>query len=426
MIRLLQILVVICCGLLTACSTSNGRAEAVPDAAKPIPVTTALAQLRSVPASFDETGSFVADESSDVAPAVAGRVMATPVNIGDRVSAGQAICELDHADARLKLDQAKANLEQARFALNQAQSRVGWAGTGKFNPEAVPEVAAAKASYESSQSSAKLAAADGKRYENLVKSGDVSQSAWEKYRTQAETAAASANVAKRQYEAQLSSAQQNYLGVEGARAAVSASQAQVAQAEKSLADTTVRAPYDGFITDRPVAPGQYITSSNKVATLVRISSMKLRLQAPERRAAEVKPGMTVTASVVAYPGRTFTGRVSAVVPSVDSSTRSFTVEVRFENPKGELHPGMFASARVQLPGASQAVFVPVKSVVYDKTTDAYQLYTVSATNTAKLTVVLKGEADGDQVRILSGLSGNEKIALGGSDLYNGAPVAVRQ
>src|SRR5262245_44584400 len=187
---------------LSECSqpvTSRSGAEAP----NPISVTTALAIARTVPAGFDATGAFVADESSDVAPLVAGRVIATPVNAGDFVRQGQVICELDHADAQLKLDQARAALEQATAMLNQSQWRIGHNGKGEFNPDDVPEVAAAKANYDSAVAQSKLAAADATRYANLVATGDVSRSTAEKVRTQQTTAEAQANAARKQYEAAL-------------------------------------------------------------------------------------------------------------------------------------------------------------------------------------------------------------------------------
>jgi multidrug efflux pump subunit AcrA (membrane-fusion protein) len=347
------------------------------------------------------------------------------VNVGDSVKAGQVICELEHGDAQLKLDQARANLEQARFALRQAQSRVGWIGEGSSDPESVPEVAAARASYESAQSSAKLAAADAKRYENLVKSGDISQSAWEKYRTQNETAEAAANAARRQYEAQRNSARQSYGAIEGAQAAMAASESQLAQAQKGLADTFVRAPFEGFVSARPVAVGQWVGTNNSVATVVRIAVVKLQLKTPEKRAAEVKAGMVVTAQVAAYPDRQFAGTVTAVVPSVDPSSRTFLVEARLENPKAELRPGMFATAKVTLPVQEKAVFVPATALLYDKTTDAYQVFTVSG-NAVHLNVVLKGDTEGGQVRILSGLTGDETVATSSlGELYDGAAVRTR-
>ena len=372
------------------------KAENLP--ATKVVVSTAKATIRDVPAYIQATGSFIAEESSDVAPAISGRVAATPVEIGDFVKKGQVICVLEERDAQLKLDQMRAGLEQSRFMLSQAKSRVGWSGNDKFNPDMVPEVASAHAAYESALASSKLAAADAKRYENLVKSGDVSQSNYEKYRTQQETAEAAANSARKQYEAQVNAAQQNYRAIEVAQASLAAAESQLAQAQKALDDTAVRAPFDGFITDRPISVGQWVASNSKVATLVRISTVKLQLQIPEQQAAAVKTGMPVSARVAAYQNRDFIGKVIAVVPSVDSSSRAFIAEARFDNPKAELRPGMFANAKLMLQGSERAVFVPSKAVFYDSTTDANHVYSV-VNGVARLNVVLKGDNDGDQVRI---------------------------
>jgi RND family efflux transporter MFP subunit len=412
---------------MTACPgpPKGGPISTKEDATKKPIVTLARATVRSVPSSFQATGSFIAEESSDVAPTIGGRVASTPVEVGDYVRKGQAICVLEQRDAQLRFEQARAGREQAKFILNQAQSRVGWSGDGHFNPDLVPEVASSQASYESALASAKLAAADAQRYENLVKSGDVSQSNYEKYKTQQQMAEAAANSARKQYEAQVNAARQNYRAIEAAEASLAAAESQMAQAQKNLEDTTVRAPFDGYITERPISAGQWVGTNNKVATLVRISTLRLQLQVPEQRAAEVKTGMTVTARVAAYPDRDFTGKVHAVIPSVNSTSRAFMVEARFENPKAELRPGMFANAKLMLPGLEQAVFVPAKAVFYDSTTDAYHVY--SAVNgLAHLNVVLKGDTDGDQIRILSGLTGNEMVATDNqASLYDGASIAIR-
>src|SRR5262249_8403623 len=389
-----------------------------------VAVTTVKATTRNVPAAFQETGSFIADETSDIAPPVAGRVVSTPVNIGDFVRAGQVICELDHRDAQLKLDQAKAALDQATAALRQTQSRIGWSGEGKFDVNLVPEAVAARANYESAAARAKLAAADAKRFENLVVTGDVSRSAFEKAKTQQETAEAEASAARHQYEAALNNAKQNWGAVEGSQASLESFRAQLAQADKGLADTTIRAPFDGFITARPVAAGEYVALTNKIATLVRIGSMKLQLQTPEQRAARAKVGMTVLARVAAYPDREFTGRITVVNPSVDPTSRVFILEARFENPKGELRPGMFSTARVLLPGGESAIFVPRAAVIRDKTTDSYQVFVID-NNTARLRVVVTGDSEGDQIRITSGLTGNETLATSHqSELFDGAPVSL--
>jgi RND family efflux transporter MFP subunit len=423
--RIAIILLTMGCLFLAACSGQNPVAAAGQGAPQVVTVTTAPAIARTVPAAFEVTGTFAADETSDIAPLVAGRVIATPVNVGDFVKQGQIVCELDHADARLRLDQARAQLEGANAGLRQSQSRIGLKSEGTYDPNALPEVAAARANYESAQAQAKLAAADSRRYENLVATGDVSRSAFEKAHTQQETAEAQANAARQQYEAALNGARQSWNMVENSQAGLQSAQAQLAQAEKALADTTIHAPFDGYITARPAAAGEYVALTNKIATLVRVGTLKLELQTPEQRGAQVKLGMTVVARVSAYPDRDFTGRVTAINPSVDPASRIFILEARFDNPAGQLRPGTFATARVMLPGGETGVFVPRSAVVRDKTTDSYQVYTVD-NGTAHLHVVvtdLQGRDREGAVRIVSGLNGTERVATNHqSELFDGAKV----
>ncbi len=411
--------------LLTACGSKQAAQTGLDRTPKAVAISTAGAVVREVSAGFEETGSFVADESSDIAPPVPGLVVATPVNVGDFVKKGQTVCELDRRDAQLRMEQARAQLDEATANVRQAQSRIGLNANRVFDPNAVPEVIAAKASYDSALAQARLAAADSKRYENLVRTGDVSRSAYEKAHTQQETADAQANAARQQYEGALNAARQSYGAVETSQASLESFRAQLAQAEKGLSDATIRAPFDGYISARPVAVGQHVSVDSKIATIVRIGTMKLQLQTPEQRSSRASVGMTVVARVSAFPDRDFMGKVSAINPSVDPNSRAFILEALFDNPKAELRPGMFATARVLLPGKENAVFVPRPAVVHDRTTDSNQVFIVE-NNAARLRVVLVGESDGGMIRILSGLTGTETVATSHqSELYDNAPVTVQ-
>jgi len=409
---------------LGACGKSQTVQAGPVEVPKPVVVSTAPVSARHVQADFQETGTFMADESSDVAPPVAGQVVATPVNAGDRVRQGQVICELDHRDAQLKLDQAKAQLRQATASLRQAQTRIGWSA-GTFDATKVPEVAAARANYESAQAQAKMAAADSQRYANLVTSGDVSKSAFEKARTQQETADAQANAARQQYEAAANTARQSFEIISTSQASLDAVKSQLAQAEKALADTIIRAPFDGFVAARPVAVGEYVALTSKIATIVKTGTLKLNLQTPEQRAAQAHVGDTVVARVSAYPEREFQGKVSAVNPSVDANSRVFILEAKFNNADNALKPGMFATARILLPGGVEGLFVPKSAVLRDKTTDSHQVWAIQ-NGKARLRIVTVGDADATQVRILTGLHAGETIAVNNqAELFDGSAVSTR-
>ena len=412
-----------CSAIFLVCSCASKKAELTAEAAsiKPVAVKTALAVTRNVPAGFDETGSFVADETSDIAPLVAGRVIRTPIEVGAFVKQGQVIVELDHRDAQLKLQQVQAQLAEATAGVRQAQMRIGL-GADKFDENHVPEVAAARANYESAQAQAKLAAADAQRYANLVSSGDVSRSAFEKARTQQETADAQANASKQQYEGSLNGARQSYQVVSSSEASLDAVRAQVSQAEKGVSDTYIRAPFDGYISERPVSAGEYVALTNKIATIVRVKTLKLQLQTPEQRAAKAQLGMQVVAHVSAYPDRDFEGKVSAVNPAIDPNSRVFVLEAKFSNTDNALRPGMFATARVILGGGEDALFVPRNAVIRDKTTDSNFVF-VTDHGQARMRVVLIGDLAGDMLRIQSGLRAQEPVIVSNqAQLFDGAQV----
>ncbi len=411
--------------VLAGCGGSkSAEASKAAGPAPPAVVNVSVAQAITKPinASVQVTGSFVAMESSDVAPEAAGRVIDTPVNVGDFVKQGQVLAKLENRDAQLRLDQAKAAEQQAEAALRQAQSRIGLGAGQNFDPNKVPEVLAAKAAYDSAVAQAKLAEADAQRYENLIKTGDVSRSAYEKARTSADTAEAQANSAKQQYEATLNGARQNFQGVMTAQASLAGAHSQVEMAEKALQDTVIRAPFDGYVSARPIAVGQYVALTNKIATVLRVTPIKLDLQVPESNAPAMKLGGTVEANVPGYPNRTFVGKVTAINPAVDPNSRTFSVEAQFANSDLALKPGMFATARILLGGTSDGIFVPTKAVIMDASTNSSQVYFIRD-GKARVAVVQLGAKDGDNTQILSGLSPNAVVAIDHlQDLYDGVSV----
>jgi multidrug efflux pump subunit AcrA (membrane-fusion protein) len=127
-----------------SCGRSGGGAGNVHAAEpKPLRVSTGMAVSREVAVAIQANGSFMADATSEVAPLSAGRVMATPVDVGAWVNEGDVIARLDDRDARLRLEQARAVEQQTEAALRQSRMRIGLGANATFDPRAVPEVQAA-------------------------------------------------------------------------------------------------------------------------------------------------------------------------------------------------------------------------------------------------------------------------------------------
>ncbi len=405
----------------TTKTSTTGAGEA-----PPVNVTVVTVITRNVPSYIEATGSLAANETSNVAPQTSGQVIATPVNIGAFVGQGTVIARLNDKDARLRLQQAQAGVQQAEAGVRQAEARLGLRGNQRFDASTIPEVRAAAAAYESMQATVRLAEANARRYAALVESGDVARSVYDQYRTQAETARASANAARQQLESALNTARQSNSAIQTAQAGVAAAQSQVAIAQKAVADTIIRAPYGGYISNRPIAVGEYVTPASIIATVLLTNPIKLQLQVPEQEAPHISAGMSVSLSVEAYGDRRFGGRINAINPAIDPASRSITVEAAIDNPNNQLRSGMFATARITQPGGNQIVFVPRAAVVRDQNTNSYRVFVVQ-NNTAHLRVLQIGDEENGMVQILSGVKGDEEIATSNlQQLYEGAKVQAER
>jgi RND family efflux transporter MFP subunit len=354
----------VCAAAAVGCGGPPGAAPATAAAAAAttpavIDVTTAHAERRDVPTVIRSTGSFVADETSDVTAPVPGTVVATPVDVGGFVQAGDVVLRLDDRDARLKVDQMRASLQQAEAQAQQAK-------------------------------------AEKQRNAELAQSGDISRLSYDRLTSQ----------------------------VAVADAAVAQAQAQLAAAEKALNDTVVHAPFAGHVSARPVSVGEYVTTSIKVVTVVRIEPIKLNLQVPESDAARLKVGMAVDVQVPAYERARFVGSIAALNVAIDPNSRTMTVQAVFANRGSQLTPGMFGSAQIRLAATEPAVFVPRAAVTSITNGESSAVYVVDG-NAAHVRVVQTAQEPNGMFRVLSGLDGGAIVATSHLDrLFDGAPVRI--
>lgn len=419
-ISLLLSFLLVACGRNTGQTQSPGAAQAATPAL--LQTTTVQAMAREAPGFIQATGSLEPDEQADIAPQVSGQIASTPVDVGAFVKQGDVIARLNEQDARLRLQQAQGSEQQATAAVRQAEARIGLGPGGRFDANQIPEVLAARQQYEAAQAQANLAETNARRYANLLESGDTARSTYDQAKAQAETARAQASAARQQYEAALNAARQNNQGVSAAQAALVAARAQTALAQKAVTDTAIRAPFAGFISDRPAAAGEYVTPAAKIATLVRNNPIKATLQLPEADASKLRVGQSIIVTVAAFPDKQFSGQVSAINPSLDAATRAVVVQAKVANPNNQLRPGMFATGRIEQPSSGQTIFIPRAALMNDATTNTASVYVIEG-NTARLRQVQVGLEEGDQVQILAGINANEAVATSNLEqLYDGANV----
>ena len=349
--------------------------DAPPPAPAAIPVTVSPVKAQEQPVTIEATGSFEAEESSDVAPDSSGRVVATPVDVGQFVKEGAVLVRLQGIDAGLRLDEARAAVSRTEASLKLAESQN------------------------------ELAQKTAQRYAALLATGDVSSTVADQARTGAETSVQNVNTA---------------------RATLAQARAQVALAEKAVADVAVIAPFSGFISLRRVSLGEYVQPSNPVVTLLKIDPLRLQLTIPGVQAGLLRVGQTVRATVDAFPEQTFSGRISAVNPAITAESRSFRVEARVPNPDAILKPGMFAVATIDQGRTMKTMVVPSRAVIEDANTNSYRVFVIDKENKARLRVVqLSARESGDNTRILSGIQESDRVATSNlAQLYDGIEVTI--
>jgi multidrug efflux pump subunit AcrA (membrane-fusion protein) len=389
-----------------------------------VPITVGLSESRAVAASIQATGSVVADETTNVAPKTAGRISNISVNVGQFISAGSVMARIDDRDAQLQLASAQAGVKKAQAAVLQAEARLGLTSSSRFNASTIPEVRAANANYEQTVAELRQAEANEKRYRELTESGDVAMITYEQYRTQRDTARARMNAARQQLDVAVNTARQSNQAIATARADVESAQTLVANARQAIADTVITAPLSGFISSRPVAVGEYVTSASVIATILRTNPIKVNIQVAESDIPYVTVGRGVSAEVDAYKDRRFAGTVIAINPAIDPVSRSAIVEAAIENGDNALRAGMFATVRINREGGGTGIFIPKAAVYNDQATQSYRVFVI-VDGIAKLRVVQLGPEEGDSIQIMSGLEAEETVATSSLDqLYEGAKVAV--
>lgn len=284
-----------------------------------------LSRVNAESQTWRVTGSFVADEKSQVAANAGGIVRQVTVDRGSIVRAGDVLARLDSRDAENALAEGIASAEEIRVKLGLEPGEL------EFNATDQPDVKRTRAALE-------LADTEYKRNAQLLLRNTISREEVDKSRSE--------YVAARQnYDLAVIEAERLFQSYKGALV-------HLRSLTKAVEDTTVTAPFAGLISEKHVSPGERLMAGagsaggGAVATLVRISPIRLELTVSEQDISRISPGQEIAFQVPAFAGRTFIATVTQVSPELDAATRSLVVECTVPNENYELRPGMFATATI--------------------------------------------------------------------------------
>lgn len=195
------------------------------------------------------------------------------------------------------------------------------------------------------------------------------------------------------------------------RAIRDAADARVREMQSDIGDRRVRAPFAGVLGIRQVSAGSLVTPSTAITTLDDIERMHVDFQVPEAELASLSNGDKVTATSVAYPGRSFEGEVATIDTRVDPGTRAVTVRADFINADHALRPGMLLDVRMFRP-ERQALVIPEIAVV-QVGRDSY-VFRVKQDQSVERADIIAGGRRSGVVEIREGLAAGDRIVVDGT------------
>ena len=326
------------------------------------------------------TADLIPNQLVNIFSRVDGYIAKIYVDKGDLVKANQLLVEIDHTDYIHAVNQAKANLLSAKAKVVQQDAGV------------------------------RNATLTLDRMQALIKDQFVSQQ-------DLDTALVNRDAAV---------ALQDLL-----RAQVQQMTVALAQAETNLAYSYIRAPFAGYIAERNLDPGAYVsgttastsTVSRGILSVHDVDTVRTLIEVVEKDVPLVQIGQRADVRAEAYPNEVFEGRVTRIVQALNRATRTMTVEVDLPNKDHRLKGGMFARVEVLVGKHLQAIQIPLDAV--SRLEESQYVYVVKDGKAHQVPVELGALAE-NRVEVVKGLAGDEQLIVSGKDLVSeGVPVQVQ-
>jgi RND family efflux transporter MFP subunit len=379
-----------------------------------------------------QPGSVQAFESVQLYAGVSGYLKKLNVDIGDRITKGQTLAQVDVPELEKQVQRHAAVVEQSRARVAQMKARAA---------SARAESAAARSAIPRAEAMLKSKTAELRyRQQQLQRIRDLASSRSIEDKLVDETishrdAVREGEIAAREgvvsAKASLAAMAAKVLAadadIEEAEAQVKVAQAELEEAQVLIRFSTVVAPFDGVVTQRNFFPGDFVRAANEggahvpLLTVQRTNKMRVVVQIPDRDVPYCDPGDAAFVEIDAIPGQKLPATVSRVARSEDQETRLMRVEVDMPNPSGKIVNGMYGKVTIMLQ-KSDVLLIPPTCLV-GKTRAGKGSVFVVRDGRAVLTPVSIGSDNGLELAILSGLTPTSSvIARPSGSLVDATPV----
>ncbi len=351
----------------------------------------------------------------------AGYLCELKTDIGALVKAGDVLAVIGIPEMAMRREAKLASIRQLEADERRAASQVAVAEASIASYQAKR----GKAEAEVVEADAALTAArvELNRVADLVKQRAVADRLLDEAQKKHDASAArktATEAAVRSADAELNLAKAQNEAAQADRDVASAT-TDVARRELGELDELLKyaelvAPFDGVVAERHVEPGDLVRDSqtgssqdgDPLFVIAQVDRVRVRVPIPERDSTLATVGDSARITLQALPGEVLNGTISRVSGALDETTRTMLVEVDLPNPDGRLRPGMFGQATITLAPPSDTLSLPAGAVRYTEQGASY-VYVVSGSNDVEIVDVKTGRDHGEQIEIVEGLDGDERI-----------------
>jgi RND family efflux transporter MFP subunit len=325
-------------------------------------VQTGAVSTGKVSEKVELTGSLKPKEQVDVNPKMQGRIVRITVDVGQAVSRGALLAEIEDDEIKQQIERSKASIAVADASIAQREA----------------ELRNAKAELD--------------RKQQLVEAGLLSRIEIDSLETRHRVAQSQLELARAQR--RQSEAEQRELNIRQSQ-------------------TRILAPIGGIVAMRHVDLGAMAGASTPIVTIVSVSPMVIDAKASEHDIARIRRGAAVNLTIDSLPGQKFSGRVMRISPLLDPQTRNGQVEIEIPNRNGALKGEMFARIELDLGSQREATLLSRDALVYRG--EQPGVYMIES-DVARFRPVETGLTQEDKVEVLNGLKIGEVVITHGSNL----------
>ena len=391
--RILFVVGMACCLLGTGCGKGDKEEAAV------VTVQAAPAQKGEISRVVSAEAVIFPIAQSAITPKINAPVKRFLVTRGQKVHQGQLLAELENRDL-------SAAAMDNRGAFDQAQAAYE-TNVGATLPE---EIQKAELDVQTAQQALDAQQKLYSSREDLFKQGALPRKDLDQAAVALAQARSQYNIARKHLDSLNAIGKQQALKSAGGQLA--SAKGKLMGAEALLSYSEIRSPIDGYVTDRPLYPGEMASTTAPLLTVMDISKINAKAHVPQADALLLRKGDKASLALAGLDKK-IAGTVTLVSPALDPNSTTVEIWVQALNPSQQLRPGMTAQLSITAQTVQDAVVVPASALLNASGDDA-QVMVVDSESVAQSRDVKTGIQNAEEVQIVSGLKPGEQVISQGA------------